>query len=134
MSGIYAITKQAMATGTFDWSSGTFKIMLVGPGYTPNYEADATLADIPGGSKLLVNALALTGLTATNGFCMAASVHWDSLTTTAPVLGIALVEANGGAESTWQLVCYVDEGDGFGNQPSSQVVNLVFDTRGILRP
>lgn len=134
MSGIFAVTKQAMATGAFNWTSSTFKLMLVGPGYTPDYENDTTMANIPGGSQLLVSAVALTGLTAAGGFCAAASVHWSSLTTSAPVLGIAIVQTNGGAQSTWQLVCYIDDGDGFGNQPTAQAADLVFSTQGIFRP
>lgn len=134
MSGIFAATKQLLATGAFNWTSGTYSLMLVGPGYTPNYETDTTLANIPGGSQLLDTPVNLTGLTAIAGYCAAAPVHWNSLTSSAPVVGVAILLNNGGAQSTWELVCYADQGDGFGNQPSAQATDLVFSSQGIFRP
>lgn len=131
MSGIYAITQNALLSGAFNWTTGTFAIMLVGPGYTPNYATDTTLANIPGGSQLLASPLALGGLTVSGGFCKAANPAWTALTTSAPVQGVAVLQNVSG---TWDLVCYVDQGEGFGQAAAGQPANVIFDTRGIFSP
>lgn len=134
MSGIYAAIQQAMLTGAFNWTSGTYALMLVGPGYTPNYATDTTLNNIPSGSRLLTSPVALSGETASGGNASANGVVWSSLTTASAIKGIAILQENGGAATTWPLVCYIDQGDGFGQTPSSVPVTVAWDARGIFAP
>lgn len=131
MSGIYATTQDAMLSGSFNWTSGTFALMLVGAGYTPNYATDTTLANVPNGSQLLGTPLALAGETVTSGFCQATNPSWTALTTSGPIEGVAILHNISG---TWYLVCYIDQGEGFGQTAQGQPANIIFDTRGIFQP
>lgn len=131
MSGVYAISKQALVTGAFNWTTGSFALMLVGPGYTPNFETDTTLASIPAGSQLLGAPLALAGETAANGYCQATNASWPSLTTTAALMGLAILQNVAG---TYNLVAYIDQGTGFGQIATAIPANIVWDSRGIFRP
>lgn len=132
MSGIYAVTTQAIVTGGFNWTSGNYALMLVGPGYTPDYENHTVLTDIPAGARLLASPLALSGETAVNGFCRAANASWAALTTTAAVQGVAILKDNG--DTTFTLVAYIDQGEGFGQVANNVPANVIWDTRGIFRP
>lgn len=135
MSGLYAGIQNAMVTGGFNWTAGTYAIMLVGPGYTPNYATDATLADIPSIAQLLNPPLDLSGETVSSaGACGAANILWTNLTTEFPVEGVAVLLTNAGDQSTWQLVCFIDEGEGFGQTPTAQAAGVIWDTRGIFQP
>lgn len=134
MSGVYATTSSALASGTFNWTSGTYSLMLVGSGYTPNYVTDTTLANIPGGSQLLTTPLNLSGEAVVAGFCKATNPTWASLTTASAVQGVAILQNNAGAQSTWALVCYIDQGTGFGQKATAIPANIIFDARGIFQP
>lgn len=128
MSGIYSAFTQSLFTGGAGWTTGSFAVMLVGPGYTPNYGSDTTLANIPSGSQLLPTPVALSGEAVSGGFCKAANVIWTSLTTSAPVDGIAILQNVSGA---YNLVAYIDQGSGFGQTDSGQPAAIVWDSRGI---
>lgn len=134
MSGLYAGASQLAATTGINWTGGTFAIMLVGAGYTPDYGADATLNDIPSIAQLLVTPTALSGETAAAGACGAAPLVYETLTITSPVLGIAILQNNGGAQSTWPLIAYIDQGDGFGQTVTAQPATIAWDARGIFQP
>ena len=135
MSGIYAATSQELLTGAFNWASGAFAAMLVGPGYTPDYTNHAALSDVPSGARLLASPIALSGEAVVGGFCTAANISWVSLATSAAIEGLLIVQNTGTTDApVWKLVCYIDQGDGFGQQATGGAVTVVFDARGIFRP
>lgn len=131
MSGIYASFSQQLLTGAVTWGSASIAVMLVGAGYTPDYGSDATLTDIPSGSQLLGSPKALTSPVASAGFAKAANAAWTTLTTTSPLVGIAVLMNVSG---TYDLVCYLDQGSGFGQVANAIPANIVWDTRGIFQP
>ena len=131
MSGIYAVTSNAFATAGFNWLTGTFGAMLLGPGYTPDYLADHYLSDVPGVAQLLSAPVPLTGLSiGPTGFCKADNLSWIALATTAAVEAVLIVQNVG----PWQLVCLIDQGAGFGQQANTEPANLLFSSQGIFRP
>lgn len=133
-SGIYTAIRNQMGTAAFDWTSGTYAIMLVSSSYTPNFDTDATLNDVPSGAQLLTAVVNLASNAVSGGFCKAANVAWTSLTTSGAVAAVLIVKTNGGAQSTYELVAFIDQGTGFGQSATSEPANVIFDTRGIFQP
>lgn len=131
MSGIYTSFAQSMLTGAVNWPTASVAVMLVGTGYTPNYGSDSTLANIPAGAQLLTAPLAVSSPTVVGGFAQAAGAAWTSLTTASAVKGVAVLMLVG---ATYNLVCYLDQGSGFGQTATAVPANIVWDNRGIFQP
>ena len=135
MSGVYAVTSVQMATGGFNWLTGSFSLMLVGPGYTPNYASDYTLGSIPATSLLLASPVALTGTSVSSGACSANAVTWPYLSLTSPVVGVLIVQNTGTVPApVWRLVCYIDQGIGLGKRPTGGPFGVVFSSQGVFQP
>src|SRR4051812_32682184 len=92
MSGVFAIARQDMATGAFDWRSGSWLVMLLGVGYEPDYERDATLADIPPAAQLSLPT-PLSGLAVSDGWCQAKNVPLNRLATPLPIDAVVVYRA-----------------------------------------
>lgn len=131
MSAIYAGASQAFANGTLNWTTASLGLMLVGPAYTPNFAADTTLANIPSAAQLLPAPVALTSPTVVAGWCKAANVGWGTLTTSSPVKSVVILWQVSG---TWNLLCLLDQGSGFGQTATAVPANVLFDSRGIFQP
>jgi hypothetical protein len=101
--------------GVIDLKDGTVKLMLVGAGYTPDYDAHTKRSDITSeisGTGYSAGGQALAGKTLTKdntnnrGVWDADDVIWASSTITAPA-GV-LYLSRGGASSADELIAYVD--------------------------
>ncbi len=134
MSGLYATTQEAMVTGTFTWAGGSFELMLVGTGYTPDYATDVLLTDIPSGSQLLTAPVPLADPTVVSGACGASGYSWPHLSTTEPIMGVAIVRAPVAPATVPTLVLYIDQGEGFGQPGNGLAASITWDARGIFAP
>jgi hypothetical protein len=144
MSGIYAVAAEQMVSGAFNWAAGSWSLQLIGPGYTPSFGTDTTLASILSGA-LVGTPVALTGIATSNGYCMAGSVGGITVSAGTVVAGAVVLENIGGASSTWPLVCYLAAGAAGGQAGSSGIsggvlvgltgaVSVLFSATGLFRP
>lgn len=116
-SVIYNAALLNEAKGLIDYDSDTFKVMLVGAGYTPDVDAHAYRSSV-------TNEVAGTGYTA-GGAASAVTVAQDNTNnrvsisfapvtwTTATISaarGAVIYKSRGGAASADELVAYVDFG------------------------
>jgi hypothetical protein len=127
MSSMYAVARQRMVTGSFNWPAGTWSAYLVTAAYVPNFETHAVLADVPSGTRMGGNRL--TGPTAVGGICDADDVVIPSIS--GVPFAVVLVDATG-SEEAYGLVAYID--DGFGVYGGSGPSALIWSTSGIFRP
>ncbi len=134
MSGLYAQVRVALLAGSFTWHPSSHSLMLVGPGYTPNYASDKLLTDIPAMAQLLSTPTRLSGETIEGGACFAANVTWTALDTTAPITGIAILADPVAPATVPSLVCYLDQGAGFGQIANGVAAQLIFDANGVFSP
>ena len=128
MSGIYAITKQDMSTGAFNWPAGDWSLVLTGHGYRPAFEFDEYLSDIPVDQQLS-SPMALVGMEAQDGWCKANDVAFARLTTTDRIYGLVIVRTVDN-----QLVAQVDQGVGFGYAAVGGAAQIRWAPIGIFRP
>lgn len=133
MSGVYEAIQQDMLSTGYAWASKTLAAYLVGASYTPNFVTDTTVASLPGGS-LLAGPANLTTLTASGGVASAALLDFGSITTTAAVEGVLIVDHTSVTGSLAPLVLYLDQGVGFGQIVGGVDCKIVWDTRGIWSP
>jgi hypothetical protein len=134
MSSLYAGARQLLLTAGLTWTTARIAATLVGAAYTPNFETDTTIANLPAGSVLSPSVL-LTGLTASGGYAGAAQVNFGALTTTAPIAAILLTLQPGQSqEATDKLLAYINEGVGFGQKPTNFPTSIVWDQLGVFRP
>lgn len=116
-SGIYLPALTALAKGKFDFSSDTFKVMLVTDAYTPDFDAHDFRNDV-------TNEVSGTGYTA-GGAGVTVSVSapdtgndrqdvslggaaWPGATITAR--GAVYYKSRGGAATADEIIAYVDFG------------------------
>lgn len=131
MSGIYTVARQAFATAALNWTSASFKAILLSSAYTPDYAAHTKLSDVPGGSRLAA-AVALANTTVVNGVCSADSLLWTNLLVTDHIAAVLIVRDNGGAEGNFPLIALIDQGIGFGGSPAHEDTRLFWNsTSGI---
>lgn len=133
MSSLYQSAQNQMLEGTFNWTVGTYSIMLVSSAYTPNFATDTTLSNIPSGAQLLAAPLNLSSLTVSGGYAQAANPSWTSLTTSAAVAAVVVLQ-NVGSPGSFLLIAYINQGTGFGQAATAAPANVIFDTRGIFQP
>lgn len=129
MSGLYAVTRQALATGNFNWPGGSFSVLLVDAGYTPDYEAHTQLSDIPSGTRVAAP-LVLASLTAVLGFCDAADIQFTTLASTDAISAVVIVQT----ASPQTLVALIDHGAGIGLAAHGGAVHVTWPQNGIFRP
>lgn len=134
MSSLYQSAQNQMLNGTFNWAGGNYAIMLVSAAYTPNFATDTTLGNIPGGAQLLASPLALSSLAVSGGYAQAGNPSWTSLTTSAAVAAVVVVQIVPGPQSSYPLVAYINQGVGFGQAANAVPANVIFDTHGIFQP
>ena len=128
MSGIYAITKQDMATGAFNWPAGAWSMVLVGHGYRPAFEFDEYLSDVPSDQQLS-DPVALMDMAVRDGWCSARDVSFARLTTASRIYGLVIVRT---VDS--QLVAQIDQGVGFGYAAVGGAAQVHWAQIGIFRP
>lgn len=108
-NGAYNIIKKAMEQANFDWGASSWKAVLVGTGYTPNFSTDTVIGDL--GANVIGSAVTLAG----NAVSSAAIVSANSATFTGVSSGLTVKAVvvyfdNG---SLTRLAFYYDTGSGF---------------------
>jgi hypothetical protein len=105
MNRLYGKGKEALASAEIDWENDDIRAILIDTGeYTPDFDADATLEDIPEEARVAV--AALSGKTNTLGVLDADDVTFATVTGSS-VEAIVLYKHTG-TESTSQLLAYLD--------------------------
>lgn len=127
MSGIYASAREAFSTGAWDWTSDTFKVMLVAASYVPNYATHTTLANV-GGAARLTTAAAIANRTVSGGVCKANPVVFANLLTTDHITGVLLLRTVDATEENDRLVALLTGGSGFGLSPVHEDTTVIWDT------
>jgi hypothetical protein len=105
MNRLYGKGKEALASAEIDWENDDIRAILIDTGeYTPDFDADATLEDIPEEARVAV--AALSGKTNTLGVLDADDVTFATVTGSS-VEAIVLYKDTG-VESTSLLLAYLD--------------------------
>lgn len=136
-SVVYNSAKKNFGNGTLNWTSGTYKIMLVTSSYVADIDAHSTRADVTNevtGTGYTAGGQALTTLTDTQDNTNdrasydADDVSWGSSTITAR--GAVIYKSNGGGASGDPLVCYLDFGSNVSS--TSNTFTVQFATAGVV--
>ncbi len=122
-----------MLSGEFTWVGQPYYAFLVDDTYTPNFVTDSALSVIPSTAPLCL-AQALGSLSLNNGAVDAANITLAGVDTTKTMYALVIIRYNSGNVEASRLICYIDQGQGFGVQPLASSVQLTFDTRGIFAP
>ena len=133
MNGLYASARQKLLTAELVWTAAPVFVLLVSADYVPNFETDATMANVPAGA-VLTPPVALAGLTAIGGYAGAASVSFGALTTAKAIAAILLKLQPAAAVSTDPLLMYLNQGAGFGAKPVNTQTLIAWNNSGVWRP
>ncbi len=114
ISTAYGQAYKSLGLGRFDFTAGTFKMALTGPGYSPDVDADEFFDDITGeivGAGYTAGGLTLTGLAwtydAVSRRCVLTCdpANWTPLTAAAVRFAVAYRDT--GDPATSPLLSYV---------------------------
>lgn len=111
MAAVYKSALDVMLTDGLDLESATVTAYLVSAGYTPNFDTDTTLTDVPAGSREASATVA--GKQVQAGVFTASPTTFENATGS-PVKAIVLTSGS-------QLVAYVDD---FGAGPGQTELAL----------
>jgi hypothetical protein len=145
MNLIYNTAKRDLLNGVHDWDSGgqVFKVMLLGPGYTPDpdHEFVSSLAayEIAGtgytggfggsGRKALVNRQVVADQANNRAEADADDVSWANATLVSVTAAVVYREGTSDADS--KLIAYFDSG--FPVSPTAVDLILQWNAEGILQ-
>lgn len=105
MNRLYGKGKEALASAEIDWENDDIRAILINTGeYTPDFDADATLEDIPEEARVAV--AALSGKTNTLGVLDAADPTFSGVT--GDTVEAYVLYLHTGDEATSTLLAYFD--------------------------
>jgi hypothetical protein len=120
----YPSIKAKMLTGQFNWLTNNISVVLVAQGaYTPS-TAHQTLLDVPVASRVAASAV-LTGRTVSANVVDADDYLFSSVS--GPVIGAAILVANGTNDATSSLICYLDTEIGLPFTPNTGPLQVSWD-------
>jgi hypothetical protein len=128
---LYDKARYRFATGSIDWTTDTFKVILVDTGsYTPNFTANEYLSDIGEGARDFgdsgVTGVALASKTVeSNGAVDAADVTFQNVTG-ATIEAVVLYKDTGVA-NTSPLIAYLDTATGLPITPNGGDIIVTWD-------
>ncbi len=124
-SGMYAAGMAAIMGGNVDLTNSAISVVLVGPGYVPDLEADQTQADISEDDQVAEGTLA--GKTIDGTTFRADPLTFPSVGGSVAVAGVVII-ADDGTQSGSTLLAYLDNAPGLPISPDGTDITLNWDT------
>lgn len=122
---LYDKGRERFATGSFNWTSDTIKVLLGDSGaYTINSSTHEFLSDVSG-SAIIAAAVTLTSKTATGGACDGADVTFSAVSGTS--IEFILIYKDTGTGSTSPLIAYIDTATGLPITPNGGDIIVTWD-------
>jgi hypothetical protein len=122
---VYDFARQQFASGSLNWLSNPFSVALVNTalyGVLPHVHEH--LIDVPVAARVAIST-PLTGATANAGVLFANDITINNVI--GPVIGAIIIYHNSGADTTSELICYIDTGIGLPWNPQGQNVVIHWD-------
>jgi len=137
MSGLYEKWKQNLLTAATDsdldgtGSTGVYAALVdKDTGYTPNYTTDQFYSTVS--ANIVGTPVELSNKTFTNGVFDADDVVFSSVSGNS-VEGVLIYRQNGGANTTWQLVAFIDDVTPSSVTPNTGDISVTWNASGIFK-
>lgn len=128
---LYAKARESFLKGEIAWQTDAFKLVLIDSGaYTPDFDNDQFLSDIPSGARIATSS-SFGSKTTAGGYADAADPVFSALTGTS--IEAFVVYKDTGSAATSNLIAWYDEAAGLPFTPSGADLIVQINALGLFR-